>query len=76
MAASIKLKLKKLFERLPGRKISTSLERQLERVAEINRKYAKPTVEMTPMVKVSLFCLRFYLLFLVLVLFYKFTTMV
>jgi len=41
-------------------------------VKAINRKYAQPHMTMTPLVKFSLGLLRFYLLFLVGVLVYKF----
>jgi hypothetical protein len=41
-------------------------------VREINAKYAKPNVEMTPVVKVSLLLLRIYLLLLVGLMVYKF----
>ncbi len=42
---------------------------------EINRKFAKPNVEMSPAVRFSLLFLRFYLIFLVALLVYKFITM-
>ena len=48
---------------------------QFEKIAEINRKYATPKVEMTPTVRVALLFLRCYLLFLVGILFYKFFSM-
>ncbi len=46
--------------------------RPLNRIREINRKYAGHHVKMTPMVKAALFMLRLYLLLLVGVLFVKF----
>jgi hypothetical protein len=45
------------------------------KVREINRKYAKPNVEMSPWVKGSLLILRVYLIFLVGLLLYKFITL-
>ncbi|HTP64963.1 MAG TPA: hypothetical protein VMJ66_06195 [Geobacteraceae bacterium] len=45
------------------------------KVREINRKYAKPSVEMSPWVKGSLLFLRVYLVFLVGLLIYKFITL-
>ena len=51
-------------------------DRQAETIREINRKYAVPRVKMTPAVKWILLCLRFYLLFLVALLVYKFITLV
>lgn len=44
-------------------------------VKEINKKYAKPKIKMTPMVRTALFILRVYLIVLVLLLGYKFFTM-
>jgi hypothetical protein len=44
-------------------------------VREINRKYNKPHVKMTPAVQFSLGLLRFYLLFLVGLLVWKFFSM-
>lgn len=41
-------------------------------VHSINRKYATPSMKITPMVKYSLALLRFYLLFLVALMVYKF----
>jgi len=41
-------------------------------VREINRKYAKPRVELTRNVKIALLALRLYLLFLIVVLLYSF----
>jgi hypothetical protein len=41
-------------------------------VREINRKYKKPHVKMTPMVQFALGLLRFYLLFLVGLIVWKF----
>ncbi|MCL4552929.1 MAG: hypothetical protein M1305_05185 [Candidatus Marsarchaeota archaeon] len=47
-----------------------------EAVREINKKYAKPRIQMTPMVKASLFMLRLYLLLLIGLLIYRFVTLV
>ena len=44
-------------------------------VRDINRKYAKPHIEMTPWVRFSLGALRFYLLLLVGIMIYKFITL-
>jgi len=52
------------------------LGRRFVRIREINEKYKTPHVKMTPAVKFALFCLRFYLLFLVGLLFFKFYTLV
>ena len=45
------------------------------KIHEINRKYAKPNVEMSKWVRLSLLLLRFYLIFLVGLLIYKFITL-
>jgi len=45
-------------------------------VVAINRKYAHPKITMSPAVKASLLLLRLYLLFLVVLLAYKFYTIV
>lgn len=46
------------------------------KVKHINEKYAAPNVEMSKWVKFSLLSLRFYLIFLVLLLMYKFITLI
>lgn len=43
-------------------------------ILEINKRYAEPKIKMTKAVRLSLFCLRLYLIFLVGLLFYKFWT--
>jgi hypothetical protein len=45
-------------------------------VREINKKYAKPRITMTKPVAIALLALRIYLLVLVVLLFYKFITLV
>ncbi len=45
-------------------------------VRDINKKYEKPRIKMTPLVSFSMFMLRTYLLLLVGILFYKFYTLV
>ena len=46
------------------------------KVREINQQYAPPRIKMTPGVKLALLCLRLYLIALVLILGYKFFTLV
>jgi hypothetical protein len=46
------------------------------KIKEINRKYSKPRLEMTPMVRAALLALRLYLIMLVFILIYKFYTLV
>ena len=45
-----------------------------QKVREINRRYAKPRIAMSPAVRISLLVLRIYLLLLVALLVYKFYT--
>jgi hypothetical protein len=47
-----------------------------EKIKEINRKYSKPRLKMTPLVRVALITLRLYLIMLVFILIYKFYTLV
>jgi hypothetical protein len=51
------------------------LRRQYSLVAEINRKYATPRITMSRWVRLSLLFLRLYLIFLVILLGYRFLTM-
>jgi len=44
----------------------------IEKVREINRKYAKPRIKMSRPVRIALLGLRFYLIFLLILLLYKF----
>lgn len=48
----------------------------LESIREINAKYKTPRLKMTPMVNLSLIALRVYLLVMLLILFYKFATLI
>ena len=41
-------------------------------IREINAKYRTPRIPMTPIVKISLYVLRFYLIAMLLILLYKF----
>ena len=47
-----------------------------KKIKEINRKYSKPRLEMTDMVRAVLLALRLYLIMLVFILIYKFYTLV
>jgi hypothetical protein len=58
-----------------GGRISTVGYGWLEKIREINRKYATPRITMSRTVKFSLLMLRLYLVFLVILLGYKFWTM-
>ena len=57
-------------------RISSVLKRWRKAIHDINKKYSKPRLKMTPLVKVSLLALRLYLIMLVVILSYKFYTMV
>jgi hypothetical protein len=50
----------------------SSLHRLVRKFREINLRYSKPHIEMTPLVKLSLMALRVYLLLLVGLIIYKF----
>ena len=51
------------------------IRRQYSFITEINRKYATPRITMSKWVKISLLFLRLYLIFLVLLLGYRFLTL-
>ncbi|MEI6733740.1 MAG: hypothetical protein WCK94_07185 [Comamonadaceae bacterium] len=50
----------------------SNIHRLIRKVQEINQRYSKPHIEMTPLVKISLMALRIYLLLLVGLIVYKF----
>jgi hypothetical protein len=50
--------------------------RWTDKIREINKKYSQPRLKMTPLVKISLIVLRLYLIMLVIILVYKFYTVV
>ena len=52
--------------------MTSSINRLVRKVREINHRYSKPHIEMTPMVKLSLMALRVYLFLLVCLIIYKF----
>ncbi len=52
--------------------MSNSLMRLVRKIGEINHRYRTPRIAMSSGVKISLMALRFYLLFLVSVMVYKF----
>ena len=51
-------------------------EQHFERIIEINEKYANPSLAMSSTVRFALVALRFYLLFIVGLLIYKFITLI
>jgi hypothetical protein len=52
--------------------MTSSFNRLVRKFREINQRYSKPHIEMTPLVKMSLMALRVYLLLLVGLIVYKF----
>ncbi len=50
--------------------------KRFKKIREINKRYEKSSIKMTPAVRISLLFLRIYLIFLVVVLVYKFVTLV
>ena len=57
-------------------KIAYFFQYNIAKVKEINLKYAQPRIHMSRGVKLSLLFLRIYLIFLVILLAYKFATLV
>ena len=51
------------------------LKTSIQKIREINRRYSKPRIKMSKGVRFALLMLRLYLIFLVLILAYKFATM-
>jgi hypothetical protein len=51
-------------------------EQHFEKIIEINEKYATPSLAMSPTVRFALLALRFYLVFIVVLLVYKFITLI
>jgi hypothetical protein len=56
-------------------RVKEYIRRQYSIITEINRKYATPRITMSRWVKISLLFLRLYLIFLVLLLGYRFLTL-
>jgi hypothetical protein len=52
------------------------IRNQLGKISEINNKYATPRIEMSLAVRISLFLLRVYLIFLVGLMVYKFISLI
>lgn len=48
------------------------IRKWLDKIHDINRKYAIPRIKMTQSVKIALFMLRLYLIILIFILAYKF----
>jgi hypothetical protein len=59
----------------PVKKKTSLLGRPIEKIREINRRYSTPRIHMSKAVKFSLLILRVYLIAMVLILLYKFVTL-
>jgi hypothetical protein len=59
----------------PVKRRTGLLRRPVEKVREINKKYSTPRIHMSKAVKFSLIVLRIYLIAMVLILLYKFVTL-
>jgi hypothetical protein len=59
-----------------AKRIKKFLARRFSKIIEINRKYETPRIKMNLLTRIGLLFLRLYLLFLVVILFYKFYTLV
>ncbi|MDD3014224.1 MAG: hypothetical protein PHC34_11025 [Candidatus Gastranaerophilales bacterium] len=57
------------------KQIKKFYEDNFDKIIEINEKYANPKIEMSPIVKFTLLILKFYLLFIMGLLIYKFITL-
>ena len=57
-------------------RVNRRIKRWSAKIKEINEKYSQPRVKMTPLVKAMLLILRLYLIMLVVILVYKFYTVV
>lgn len=64
----------RIFRGLSSQRVKEFFESRFSVIAEINRKYSKPRISMTPTTRIALLLLRIYLLLLVALLFYKFAT--
>ena len=57
-------------------KVKSFFSHNYAKIREINKKYATPNIEISKWVKLSLLSLRLYLIFLLVLLLYKFITLV
>ena len=64
------------FNRIFGERIGRVLGGWADTIHTINKKYKKPRITMSPAVKIALMFLRIYLILLVVLLGYKFWTMI
>ncbi len=64
------------IERVFGERIGSIISESTGKIRSINQKYATPKIKLTGGAKFALLFLRFYLIFLVVLLAYKFWTIV
>lgn len=64
------------LETVFGQRIGSVFRGWTDKIHEINKKYEKPRITMSRGVKIALLFLRVYLILLVLILGYKFLTMI
>ena len=57
------------------RSVASAIAGHVEKIRDINQRYATPRIHMSPMVRLALLTLRIYLLVLVALLAYKFFTL-
>jgi hypothetical protein len=63
------------LETVFGERIGSVFRGWTDKIHEINKKYEKPRITMSPAVKIALLFLRIYLILLVVLLGYKFWTL-
>ena len=56
--------------------MTNPLRNLINKIREINQKYSKPKIQMSRPVKLALLALRLYLIFLIIMLLYRFLTLV
>lgn len=69
-------KMIELLTHLVKDRISPLIRKEIGKITTINKKYATPSITITREVRVALFLLRVYLILLVVILAYKFFTIV
>jgi hypothetical protein len=64
------------LERVFGERIGSIISESTGKIRSINQKYATPTIKLSGAAKFALLLLRLYLIFLVVLLVYKFWTVI
>lgn len=68
--------MRQIFKRSQGNGISKFFSSRFYTFKQINKKYSTPRIKTTKTVRISLLMLRIYLLTMVVILIYKFATLV